>query len=152
MLAHINDFLRKNSVFGFITMVYCLFNRKTGELNFTNAGYLPPYLVSENAIRPISDQRGVVMGIKDTPPPQDIDRHFATVNIKLKKNEKVVIYSSGFLKAIGIKDLSDLSLLEELLKKYADFSAEDMLAAIQLNLKNTPKTDDITVVCLEISE
>ncbi|MDD5459955.1 MAG: PP2C family protein-serine/threonine phosphatase [Phycisphaerae bacterium] len=78
----------------FITCCYCLLNIKTLELTFSRAGHPYPVLIRKGCQPQTLELKGTLLGIFENP-------QFDQQTIKLKKGDKLILYSDGVEKLVG---------------------------------------------------
>lgn len=149
LLQKINSILFDRSQQGmFVTLLYMVLNKRTGELTVTNAGHLPP-LLNQNSTRKciaVDGTSGIPLGILPAVEFSERIIHFQsgdqlllyTDGITEAKNNRGKMFSVDRLKQIFIQKWNHPQLLiEEIVKQIKTFS------------KNNPQHDDITLMAIK---
>jgi len=131
----------------FVTVFCGILDTETGMLEYSNAGHLPPILLSEGSAPIFVDlPKGIVLGIVNYPVYED-------KRIQLNPGEAIVIYTDGVNEAMN----SEQQLFGEdrLLTFLADKSSEpvssitaSLCVAVHQYAQDEPQSDDITVMAL----
>ena len=148
-LMEVNNLLAKASVNSmFVTVFYGILNHKTGEIDFTNAGHNPAYILHTDGQVEEVDQYAnfVAGGIEDFP--------YRPNTAHLEPGEAIVLYTDGVTEAFnaaneefGVERLA--SSLTELC--YAD--AASVISGLHDDLhdfiQETEQSDDITLLVIK---
>ena len=97
----------------FITLFSGILNTETGELNYTNAGHLPPLLVhSDGSYESLPLTGGLPLGISE-------DEEFTEKSITLRPNDTLFVYTDGITEAINAQgdEFGTPRLVEELISQ-----------------------------------
>jgi sigma-B regulation protein RsbU (phosphoserine phosphatase) len=143
-----NEIFQINESMTFVTLICGSYNLKTGEMLFTNAGHLPPYILKDNGeIIKVDLPNGIVVGVFK-------DFEYIDSQLKLLKNDTIVFYTDGITEAFNSKEeLFGHNRLENLLKEANVNSSEALLKIITNKIfdysKGIPQADDITVLTLK---
>lgn len=81
-----------NSVCMFVSAFLAVINLKTGEMEYVNAGHLPPFLITHRKCQKIIPKPNFVLGGKE-------NIIFETGKIKLLPNSYIVLYTDGITEA-----------------------------------------------------
>ena len=93
-LNSVNENLMASNPEGmFATVFACVFDPKTGEVRYSNAGHMPPLVVGAD-VRQLVVDPGDLMGLFD-------DVCLSEGSITLEKNEGLVIYTDGVTEAVN---------------------------------------------------
>ncbi|UCC38997.1 MAG: SpoIIE family protein phosphatase [Candidatus Aminicenantes bacterium] len=149
IILKINDELSQdNESCMFVTLFFGIFNAKTGEILFTNAGHNPPLLVKKGEKPAYLDQSGgVAVGAVE-------GMSFKTEKMNLEPGEYLFMYTDGVTEATNkaeelfsedrlkaeisiIQKEPIQSLVSEIMKKITSFS------------QGMPQADDITMMVLK---
>lgn len=130
----------------FVTAFYALFDAKTGEIEYCNAGHNPPYLINDDGtLKQIGRSEGIALGItKDS-------FHFVQNALQLKKNGTFLLYTDGVTEAMNKdKQLFQEDRLERILKENYQLPLRALLDKILQEIKDYSKdmeqNDDITLL------
>ncbi len=142
------EILLINDSMTFVTLICGIYNIKTGEMFYTNAGHLPPYILSMNrdlikAELPV----GIVIGV-------DENAKYSDFQLTLSHNDTIVFYTDGITEAFNInEELFGFQRLESLLKSINFSSSEELVKMINQEIfkfsKGMPQSDDMTVLALK---
>ena len=149
ILTHVNEELsRDNKAYMFVTVFMSILNTTTGEMQYTNAGHNPPYILrKDGSLEPLAQRHGPVIGaVKGLAYKEDTTR--------LLQGDMVYLYTDGVTEA---KDHNNSLFTEKRLEKvlssrrYA--STEDLVKATVEETKRfeqgVEQADDITVMAVE---
>ena len=132
----------------FVTAMYGIFDIKTHELIYTNAGHLPIIVVRPNEAPSFLEcDSGMALGIME-------DIEFQNNNHVLVPGETIMMYTDGVTEASNNSgEAFDFSRLIEVFKQHADTSpkllTENLVRAIKQFVVDAPQSDDITTLCLK---
>ena len=131
----------------FFTIVYVLFNVKTGELIYGCAGHVPPLVIDKSGKLRILDQHGTIVGLGQEPP-------LSQYTIQLDPGDKIILYTDGLIDYFGKKGASpNKDNFYNTLKRLSDKSADQMVQGIiaeQGKLQeNDEIDDDISLLIIE---
>ena len=132
----------------FITTFAAVYNPKTHELTYSNAGHNYPYLLSDKLIK-LDGKNGMVAGVvKDLTYPEHI--------IKMKPDDKLFLFTDGVTEAQNHEGrLFGEEALEQVLSRHMDCDAEGLINAVteEINafVQDAEQADDITMLTLEIN-
>lgn len=146
ILSRANDELCKENDQGmFCTIFYGILNTKTGEVQYSNGGHNPPYLVhKDGSNEQMEGTMGIALGVMD-------GMDFGVNTLKLEKGDAIYLYTDGVNEAMdaGGNEYS-YERLEEFLKKSKGQSTTEIvdgsLEDIKVFVKNAEQSDDITVL------
>lgn len=131
----------------FVTVFFGVLNVRTGEVQFSNGGHNPPYLVratGEVEQLPMTD--GMLLGkIPDT--------DYETKRLRLSKGDSIFVYTDGVSEAM---DLEMNQYCEERLESYLKTTGtsairevvQGSIADLKRHTGTAPQSDDITVLSL----
>lgn len=141
-----NQLARDNSENMFVTAWMGILEIKTGKLTYVNAGHNPPLLKNSSRYNPLKSKPNFVLG-----PMSDID--YIQNDIRLKKGDKIFLYTDGITEAINVKKefFGEKNLIKIL--NNSDLPIRDLLVKIKEECdefsKNLEQFDDITMLILE---
>lgn len=143
-----NDMLCCESVDSmFVTVFYGIYNIKTGEIDFTNAGHNPPYIVhNDGSITTLPIAGNLILGAFDGVP-------FKSDKITLKDGESLVMFTDGVTEAENIEhNQYGEARLEKLLSTLNNATSKDIVDTINADVKafagDADQSDDITVLVI----
>lgn len=148
-LAIANDMLSEESVDSmFVTVFYGIYDTLTGEIDYTNAGHNPPYILRRNGtLEMIPAVGNIVLGAFGGMP-------FKSGTCKLESGDMIVTFTDGVTEAENIDhNQYNESRLEALLPTLAGKSSEEVVQAINESVKEfvngAPQSDDITLLVIK---
>ena len=131
----------------FVTVFYAIYNVRTGEVTYCNAGHNPPYVVTDSG--------------KVTPLPMSVDPmagaiegiNFHEATLTLKPGEALVMFTDGVTEAMNIANEEfGEQRLEDTLASHAQDSCQGVIDAIKASVKafagEAEQSDDITVMAV----
>jgi len=146
VMTRANELLCKESVnCMFVTVFYAIYNTKTGEINYCNAGHNSPYIIHANGqaeALPMSTNCmiGALEGLD-----------FEAGSLTLDKGDMLVMYTDGVNEAVN-NDLEEYG--EPRLKQTLDMlhglncqeTVNGILASVKAFADGAPQSDDITLL------
>ncbi|HUB79223.1 MAG TPA: SpoIIE family protein phosphatase [Bryobacteraceae bacterium] len=128
----------------FITFFFCVFDPKTGDVTFANAGHNPPILVRASGEAQMLEGGGCVLGILPMAP-------YSEMRTRLEKGDMLVLYSDGVTEANDIDHNEyDEERFIQVLKEHHTEPATEIVQAVTKSLAEfaagAPQADDITLV------
>jgi sigma-B regulation protein RsbU (phosphoserine phosphatase) len=147
-MAYVNNLLFLESVASmFVTVFYGILNVKIGELQYSNAGHNPPYIVqSDGSIKVTELTGGLPLGILD-------GVSYQSTIIKLQKGETFFLYTDGVTEAMDVNEnlYSEEKLMELIKNKNStpiDALVHEVFNSVHEYSKDVQQSDDITVLVL----
>ena len=148
LLTQVNDKCAKNNDnCMFVTMFCSVFNTKTGELNYANAGHNPPVLIHpDGKCSELPLTAGIPLGISE-------GEKFKEKTITLGPQDTLFIYTDGITEAINPEneEFDTPRLLQEL-SDYADKDLKSLSDNIYQKVmdfsQGIPQFDDLTYLSL----
>jgi len=130
-----------------LTLFYSLLNLKTGVMEYSSAGHLPPYLITTNCeVKKISHEKNFPIGYFEKV-------IYETKKITLKPNAMILLYTDGLIDAEnpnGKKYGGDEKKIKSILKSISDPTPEKTINGLLTSLKNFvfnhKQVDDITLL------
>lgn len=148
-LYYANNLLCNESVSCmFVTVFYGILNTITGELEYTNAGHNPPYIVKANgALSPIETTGDIMLGCFD-------GVNFKSKSVQLAPGDSVLLYTDGVTEAFNsAEQLYGEERLESVLQSLPDNNPNTMVNAVTTDVTSysagVPQSDDITLLALK---
>jgi len=148
ILDNMNKFFLKMNANMFVTLLYCILDLKTGTLEYSRAGHLPPILVNKDGeIVNIPVSIGKSLGIFDD---LVIDQQTCTI----PKGGLALFFSDGLYEAYNPSGLAfGIERVKELLVAYRKEKAtticENLWVAVQEFSKEITHQDDFTIVIVK---
>jgi len=148
-ITYSNKLLAEESVdCMFVTVFYGIYNVKTGEIVYCNAGHNPPYILKpggEVVSLPISKDpiAGAINGLV-----------FHDEHIQLQKGETILLFTDGVTEAVNttFEEFGN-KRLEETLAELSLHSCKEMIEVVRADVASfagdAEQSDDITVLALK---
>jgi sigma-B regulation protein RsbU (phosphoserine phosphatase) len=137
-----------------VSMFYGIYNIKTKELIYTNAGHVSPYIIHKNkSLTKLANYQNPALGFYEMIP--ENNREYDQLKITLSPQDTLFLYSDGVTNAINEHDqlFSDQNLAE-LLKNNSDKSLADLMNLVVYEVKKfsapADLLDDISLLCLKV--
>ena len=148
-LTNSNEMLCKESVDNmFVTVFYAIYNIKTGELDYCNAGHNPPYILKKDGIlERLSMSDSIMLGIFD-------DVIYSGKKLQIEVGDTLVMYTDGVDEAFNAQneEFGD-ERLEQVLKASLGSSCQQLIDHVVEDVKSyvgdAPQSDDITLLTLK---
>ncbi len=103
-----NDFLFGFTGGNFITAFYGIYDPSEKSLLFSNAGHLPPLLVSHDSVTPLgTDKKGIPLGIMSNLEIQQGVKKYRNDKVILEEGSKIYLYTDGLSETVNIKSAED---------------------------------------------
>jgi sigma-B regulation protein RsbU (phosphoserine phosphatase) len=132
----------------FVTVFYGIYNIKTGEVRYTNAGHNPPYLMkTDGNIIQLPLSKNLVVGVMD-------DFEFTEETLTLEPGDTLLLYTDGVTEAFNSheEDFGE-KRLEETLSKLTQKSCQEIVDGVKSDVSafvgETEQSDDITLLALK---
>ncbi len=134
--------VEKSSANMFVAACYCCINKEEGDISVVNAGMPSPYLVRDGEVRQIPRQiprfpLGLVKGVQ-----------YQQYNMKLKKGDRIIMFSDGFTEALDHE-------IDGFLERCTLESPREFTRNILQQLQRKSEgdlADDATIVTIEIKK
>jgi sigma-B regulation protein RsbU (phosphoserine phosphatase) len=141
--AHLHQ---RNEVEMFVTLVYGVVDTRTGRLQYSNAGHVPPYLISEGRVQPLDLVGSPMLGVFQ-------DLSFTQGEMALRPGDGLLLYTDGVTEALdGRRQQFSPARLESVLREGDGWSAGTMVQgvvdAVRQFAGEAPQSDDIAVLAM----
>ncbi len=144
-----NDMLSRESFDSmFVTLFYGVYNIRTGEVHYVNAGHNPPYLLkADGKVQMLPNSNNICMGVTEGFPYQES-------TLTLNKGDILVTFTDGVTEACDpANNLYGEERLEALLATQSGNTAEQVTSAINdavnAHANGAEQSDDITVLVIK---
>lgn len=144
-----NDLVSENTTLGsFITFFWAVFDLKTKQITYVNAGHNPPLHVRDGKINKLK-KGGMILGVMATMIP------YSSEIIQLNEDDAIILFTDGITEAMNPdgEEFSDESL-EKIAVENAHFSAADILEKIKTEVQKftygAEQSDDITCLVIKV--
>ena len=148
-LTYSNKLLAAESVdCMFVTVFYGIFNLKTGEISYCNAGHNPPYILKRGgAVEVLPMSQDPMVGAID-----GIEYHGAT--LQLDHGDSLVMFTDGVTEAMNAQNEEfGEERLEDTLAEVTMHNCQQIVEAIKADVAafvgDAEQSDDITVLALK---
>ena len=148
-ITYSNGLLEKESVNNmFVTVFYGIYNMKTGEIKYTNAGHNPPYVLKrDGSLERLPVTRNMTIGIFG-------DFEYQEDSLQLEHGDTLLLYTDGVTEAINPQEEEfKEERLEQTLKSKAFESCQQIIDTIKADVKafadGAEQSDDITLLALK---
>ena len=144
-----NTLLEKESVNNmFVTVFYGIYNIKTGEIRYTNAGHNPPYVLKQDgSLERFPVSGNMAIGIFG-------DFEYTEATLQLEQGDTLLLYTDGVTEAINTyEEEFQERRLEQTLKNMVNPDCQKMIDTIKADVKafanGAEQSDDITLLALK---
>ena len=148
-ITYSNSLLEKESVNNmFVTVFYGIYNIKTGEIKYTNAGHNPPYVLKQNGtLERLPVTKNMAIGIFG-------DYEYEETSLQLEHGDTLLLYTDGVTEAINPSEEEFTETrLEQTLKKVSGQTCQQIIDTIKADVKTfadgAEQSDDITLLALK---
>ena len=148
-MTYSNALLSQESVNNmFVIVFYGIYNIRTGEVAYSNAGHNPPYLMkADGTVEELPLSKDIVAGAID-------DYEFTEDTLQLEKGDTLLLFTDGVTEAID-KDEKDYGdeRLRKLLGQCSKLSCQEIVDKVKADVKafvgEAEQSDDITLLALK---
>jgi sigma-B regulation protein RsbU (phosphoserine phosphatase) len=147
-MAYLNSALVEQNVSGmFVTLFYGVLDTRTGEIQFSNAGHNPPYIVSADGVqREVANRCGPMLGLF----PKFV---YKQAIAQLAPGEAIVVYTDGVTEAQNpageyFEDDRLIACLQANAGQPVETLLNVLLQTVQKFAAGAPQADDITALAL----
>ena len=148
-MTYSNELLAKESVnCMFVTVFYGIYNIKTGEVTYTNAGHNPPYLLKANgSLKSLGNSKNIAAGVMGDIP-------FTEETLQLEPGDTLLMYTDGVTEATDTEEKEyGEARLEALLKQSTQADCQQIIDNVKADVKafvgEAEQSDDITLLALK---
>ena len=148
-MTYSNELLAKESVnCMFVTVFYGIYNIKTGEVTYTNAGHNPPYLLKANgSLKSLGNSKNIAAGVMEDIP-------FTEETLQLEPGDTLLMYTDGVTEATDTEEKEyGEARLEALLKQSTQADCQQIIDNVKADVKafvgEAEQSDDITLLALK---
>lgn len=149
VIGESNDVLARDSFDSmFVTLFYGIYDIRTGEVLYVNAGHNPPCVLRrDGGLEVLPASRNICLGV--------LERYvFRSDTVMLEPGDAIVAFTDGVTEACSAdNELYGDKRLEQLLRDNAGAGAQQLVEAIneavRSHAEGTEQSDDITVLALK---
>lgn len=136
----------ENSAEMFVTVFYGVLNTATGELQYSNGGHNPPYVLRTGSPEPLPGTGGTVLGVLE-------DVRYEGNRIVLRPGQGLLLYTDGVTEAMDADgNLFSAERLHAVLQHCGEAQPEAIIRAIVDEVNrysgSLPQSDDITALAI----
>jgi len=132
----------------FVTLFYGVYNTRTGEVCYVNAGHNPPCILRhDNSVETLPVSPDISLGV--------LEQHdFKSATITLQPGDAIIAFTDGVTESCSPdNELFGDDRLKKLLAAHCGSTAEEIVSAIGNAVKEhangTEQSDDITILALK---
>ena len=131
----------------YVTLLYCVLDRRSGCVTFANAGHPWPLQISlEGAVTPLLGQNGIPVGIKE-------DAEWPTESVILKPGDRLLLFSDGLTEATNeFHEFFGEKRLREQLQGMAHVPSDEFIPQLVAEIDDfvgaETQSDDMTCLLL----
>ena len=148
-ITYSNSLLAKESVNAmFVTAFYGIYNIRTGEVKYANAGHNPPYLMkADGSVKVLPLSHDFVAGVID-------DFQYTEETTLLEKGDTLLLFTDGVTEATSptYEEYGE-QRLEQRLSQLTQVGCQEIIDAIKADVKafagEAEQSDDITLLALK---
>jgi sigma-B regulation protein RsbU (phosphoserine phosphatase) len=148
IVARVNNGLCAETDTGmFVTLLYALLNTATGEIEFCNAGHLPPFLVRENGdVSPLDAPNCAALGLLR-------DLEYGTARTHLAPGDTLFLFTDGVTEALdGRREFYSPQRLQIVLRDVHGLPVSRITRGVVQDVRSFSgehgQSDDISVLAL----
>ncbi|MFI5252499.1 MAG: GAF domain-containing SpoIIE family protein phosphatase [Bacteroidota bacterium] len=149
LTKQVNDLICHNTGSDrFITFFWGIIDTENHTLNYVNAGHNPPYIFRSNGAIQRLDKGGIILGVMKTMVPYQEDR------VAFFKNDVLLLFTDGVSESMdknGQEYGEDRleAIAKESLTLPPDAILSNIIASVKEHSKDTPQSDDITMIVVK---
>ena len=148
-ITYINSLLAEESASNmFVTVFYGIYDIKTGDVTYTNAGHNPPYVAkADGSIVKLPLSKNIIAGFLK-------GYQFTEETLQLQHGDTLLLYTDGVTEAVD-PDYEEYGeeRLEALLKNTPQTDCQQLINAVKADVKvfanGAEQSDDITLLAIK---
>ena len=148
-ITYINSLLAEESASNmFVTVFYGIYDIKTGDVTYTNAGHNPPYVAkADGSIVKLPLSKNIIAGFLK-------GYQFTEETLHLQHGDTLLLYTDGVTEAVD-PDYEEYGeeRLEALLKNTSQVDCQQLIDAVKADVKvfanGAEQSDDITLLAIK---
>jgi sigma-B regulation protein RsbU (phosphoserine phosphatase) len=148
VLSRVNqDLALDNDSMMFVTLFLGILDTRTGEVEYSNAGHNPPYVMRrDDRVEPVEGTGGTALGVVE-------GLEYFSKKLQLRKGDTLFLYTDGVTEAIDKQEslFSDERLVGDLgplQGKAPEEVAAGIMGRVNAFAEGMPQADDITILVL----
>lgn len=135
----------------FVTAMYCLLNKTTGELKLSSAGHNPAILIKQDGSYELLNTKGLALGLDKG---KIFARQIQTITKKINRGDRLVLFTDGIPEAMSPRneefgDDKFYQLASKCCNLESKKFVEHIVGSIAKWRRTAPQSDDITIVTLK---
>ena len=157
LMHYLNEKLLPLIGTNFITVFYALFNRKSNEFRYINAGHTNPIVLRGNSISSLPGTRSVPIGAFSGERLRGWGKSFRDNTIILEKGSRIILYTDGLTEARSAgnpdRDFESTDLFPVILRisgKDLPGFLEGMYGELIKFKGNDNFEDDVCIICMDV--
>ncbi len=144
-----NELCDGNDTMMFVTLFLCFFDRRTGEVVFSNGGHNAPYRIRSGSASTLAMEPAMVLGIQK-------GRRYTEQSLRLNKGETFFLYTDGVTEAMDERgDLYSEGRLASALVRFQALAPEalcrELIDDVAKFVGPNEQSDDITIIALRFN-
>jgi len=158
LLKFVNEILCDQIGGNFVTAFYAIYDTKTRELIFSNAGHNPPYIISDRSIQQLQGYKTIPLAILHNSCLEERNKIFKNSVFILPAASKLLLYTDGFTECQpmnGNGPSFEETNLQELLFSIKHHSSDLFIANIYNRLVTHRGSDsfedDVCLICVDVA-
>jgi sigma-B regulation protein RsbU (phosphoserine phosphatase) len=147
-IQYVNHVLaRQGDGMMFVTLLYCVLDTRTGEVDYCNAGHSYPWAFStHNGIRKARSGGGMLVGLYE-------EAQYEGATLRLEPGDGLVLYTDGVTEAFDTAGaMFEDARLKAAIEANAQKPAEEIVKTVMSDVKSfagsAPQSDDITALAI----
>lgn len=132
----------------FVTVFYAIYNTKTGDITYCNAGHNPPHLLkADGTVCELPKSKNTVVGAFD-------DLNYLEDNLQLDHGDTLVMFTDGVNEAINSSNEEfGYERLDNIIRGLSNASSQQIIESVKDGIRNfvdgAEQSDDITMLVLK---
>jgi serine phosphatase RsbU (regulator of sigma subunit) len=134
----------------FVTVCYGILNTRTGEIDYSNGGHDPPYLLRQDgSVERLASTGGTVLGMLE-------ETCYSGRHVVLQPGDAIFLYTDGVTEAMDVAgNLFSEARLRAVLERCGAAPPEGIIRAVidetSQHSNGAPQNDDITTLAIRMS-
>lgn len=157
LLSFINEILCDQIGGNFVTAFYGIYDKKTRQFIYSNAGHNPPYIITSSSIEYLLGHKTIPLAILNNQTMESRDKLFRNNEMTVPQGSKILLYTDGLTECQPVNNdgLSfEESNMHELLLANKHHSSDQFISALYKKLiahrGSESFEDDVCLICLDI--
>ena len=132
----------------FVTVFYAIYNTKTGQISYCNAGHNPPHILRhDGTISELPLSKNTILGVFD-------NLNYQEDTLQLEKGDTLVMFTDGVTEATNAAyEEFGAERLDNILRQHTDASCQQIIEAVNTGIKDfvgeAEQSDDITMLVVK---